>query len=102
MLKVIHLLAATVLAVSTVSAGAEKAIVDSVLVGAPVQDVWTAWTTTEGVTTFFAPEARVELRVDGPFELYMNPYGEPGTRGSEGMRILAFQENAMLAFSMLF
>jgi uncharacterized protein YndB with AHSA1/START domain len=32
---------------------------------APVEQVWRAWTTEEGIRSFFAPAARVDLRVDG-------------------------------------
>jgi uncharacterized protein YndB with AHSA1/START domain len=78
---------------------AERAIEIHALVKAPVAQVWHAWTTREGLKTFFAPDANVELRVDGPFEIYINPLDQPGRRGSDGMRILAFQENKMLAFT---
>ena len=33
---------------------------------APVEDVWKAWASEEGVKTFFAPGAHIEPRVDGP------------------------------------
>ena len=45
---------------------------------APVEAVWQAWTTSEGIKSFFAPDARVEARPDGPFEIYFNPYAPPG------------------------
>ena len=47
----------------------ERYIDKEVRVKAPVDAVWQAWTTTEGVKSFFAPDARVEARVDGPFEI---------------------------------
>jgi len=78
---------------------AERAIELETTVPAPVAEVWTAWTTTAGIKTFFAPDARVELRVDGPFEIFINPLDEPGRRGADDMRILAFQEERMLAFT---
>lgn len=80
-------------------AAAERAIELEAVVAAPVAEVWRAWTTTEGVRTFFAPDARVELRVDGPYEVYFNPLAAPGSRGADDMRILAFQEEKMLAFT---
>lgn len=82
-----------------VLAAAERAIEAEIQVPAPPAEVWRAWTTSEGIRTFFAPEARVELRVDGPFEIFMNPLAEPGQRGADGMRILAFQPERMLAFT---
>ena len=78
---------------------AERAISYEAAVPAPVESVWTAWTTSAGIATFFAPEAHVELRVDGPFEIFMNPFAEPGMKGADNMRILAFQEQRMLSFT---
>jgi uncharacterized protein YndB with AHSA1/START domain len=77
----------------------ERAIEAEIQVPAPPAEVWQAWTTSEGIRTFFAPDARVELRVDGPFEIFINPLAEPGQRGADGMRILAFQPERMLAFT---
>jgi uncharacterized protein YndB with AHSA1/START domain len=78
---------------------ADRAINEKVTVKANVDDVWKAWTTTEGIKTFFAPDAKVELRVDGPFEIYINPLAEPGQKGADDMRILAFQDKKMLTFT---
>jgi len=77
----------------------EKAIDREVIVKAPVDKVWQAWTTTEGIKTFFAPDGHVELRVDGPFEIFFNPYAPAGEKGADGMRIIGFQENRMLSFT---
>ena len=91
-----------ILAALLASAGAiadERAIDEKITVKANVDDVWKAWTTTVGIKTFFAPDAKVELRVDGPFEIYMNPFGAPGMKGADDMRIIGFQENKMLSFT---
>jgi uncharacterized protein YndB with AHSA1/START domain len=77
----------------------ERAIAKQVVVKAPVEAVWNAWTTTDGIKSFFAPEARVEARVDGPFEIYMNPYAAPGMKGADDMRFLALQPMKMLSFT---
>ena len=78
---------------------AERAIDIEVVVAAPVAAVWQTWTTSEGIKTFFAPDARVELVVDGPFEIYINPYAQPGMKGADSMRVIGFQENRMLSFT---
>jgi len=78
---------------------AEKVIDREVVVQAKVADVWQAWTTTEGIKTFFAPDANVDLRVDGPFEIFINPYAKPGMKGADGMRIIGFQKEKMLSFT---
>jgi uncharacterized protein YndB with AHSA1/START domain len=77
----------------------ERMITKQVLVKAPVEAVWEAWTTTEGIKTFFAPDARVEARPDGPFEIYFNPYAAPGAKGGDGLRILALQPQRMISFT---
>ena len=77
----------------------ERAIDEKITVKANVDDVWKAWTTTEGIKTFFAPDGNVELRVDGPFQIHINPFGEPGMKGADDMRIIGFQEKKMLTFT---
>lgn len=77
----------------------ERALHKEVVVDAAVADVWNAWTTTEGVKTFFAPDAHVEARPDGAFEMYMNPFAEPGMKGADGMRFLALQPMSMLSYT---
>ena len=77
----------------------EKSIDARVVVKAVPADVFKAWTTSEGIRTFFAPDANVQLRVDGPFEIYLNPLAPPGMKGADGMRILAFQQDRMLTFT---
>jgi uncharacterized protein YndB with AHSA1/START domain/uncharacterized protein YciI len=70
-----------------------------VTVTASAHEVWRAWTTAEGAKTFFAPEAHIELRVGGPYELYFAPSAPEGQRGSEGCRVLSFLPGEMLSFS---
>lgn len=77
----------------------EHAIDEKITVKANIDDVWKAWTTTEGIKSFFAPDAKVELRIDGPFEIYMNPFAEVGMKGADDMRIIGFQEKKMLSFT---
>ncbi len=76
-----------------------RAIIKETTVPAPRADVWTAWTTAEGVTSFSAPQAWIELRVGGAYEWYFMLDQPPGTRGAEGCRVLAYLPERMLAFS---
>lgn len=76
----------------------ERAVDKEVIVTATPEQVWNAWTTREGITTFFAPDAKIEARVGGAFEIYINPLAEPGMRGADGMRFLALQPPRMLSF----
>ncbi len=76
-----------------------RAIDMAIYVEAPLAAVWNAWTTEEGVKTFFAPDANIDLRVGGAYELYFNPKARPGMRGSEGCVILAIEPMKMLSFT---
>jgi uncharacterized protein YndB with AHSA1/START domain len=95
----IALLGGLVPAASSAQMPEERRIVKEVVVKAPSEAVFKAWSTSEGIATFFAPEAKVEPRPDGLFEVYMNPYGEPGMRGADNMRVLGIQENRMISFT---
>ena len=81
------------------SVAAERMIEKQAVVNAPIDDVWKAWSTTDGVKSFFAPDAKVEARSGGPFEIYMNPYAEPGLKGADDMRVLAVQPPTMISFT---
>jgi uncharacterized protein YndB with AHSA1/START domain len=78
---------------------AGRVIRGEVTVDAPVSEVWAAWTTKQGIKSFFAPDCNIELRVDGPFEMFFLLDGEPGRRGGEGVRFLAIQPEKMLSFT---
>lgn len=69
------------------------------VVDAPLAEVWEAWTTEEGLKSFFAPAVKVRLEVGGPFEIYFDPSAPEGSRGSEGSIILAFEKDSMLSFT---
>jgi len=98
-MKKLLAIAATLFLLSSPTFAEERAIDEKIVVKAGVDEVWKAWTTSEGIKTFFAPDARVELRVDGPFQIYINPFGEPGMKGADDMRIIGFQEKKMLSFN---
>jgi uncharacterized protein YndB with AHSA1/START domain len=70
-----------------------------IIVGAPRAEVWKAWTTVEGVKSFFAPAAKIDLRPGGAYEMYFIPAAEPGLRGSEGCRVLEVAPMERFSFS---
>lgn len=80
------------------AAAAERALDKSVVVNATLDQAWEAWTTREGIVSFFAPDAQVEARPGGPFHIYMDPGGAPGMKGADDMRVLAVQPKKMLSF----
>lgn len=69
------------------------------IVPAPIDAVWEAWTTNDGACTFFAPETNIDARPGGPYEIFFNPGAPAGTRGAEGMQVLAVQEPSFLSFT---
>lgn len=87
------------IALSLTAHADERRIMKEALVAAPVEAVWKAWTTTEGIQSFFAPEAKIEARPEGAFHLHFNPYAPPGSKGADGMRVMAVQENKLLSFT---
>ncbi len=70
-----------------------------VRLGAAPVEVFRAWTTSEGLSALLQTEARVELRIGGPLEVYFMPDAPEGTRGSEGCQFLAYVPDRLLAFS---
>ncbi len=70
-----------------------------VTVDAPRPEVWKAFTTTQGATTFFASAAHIELRLNGPYEIYFDMTAPAGQRGSEGCKVLSFVPEEMLSFT---
>jgi uncharacterized protein YndB with AHSA1/START domain len=68
------------------------------VVAAPAAQVWKCWTTSEGLRSFLT-DAKVELRIGGPFEIYFLKDAPEGQRGSEGCQILSFEPMSMLCFS---
>jgi uncharacterized protein YndB with AHSA1/START domain len=95
----IAVLAFVVLFAAGTAGAGDRVLRTEMVLSAPVEAVWNAWASEEGVKTFFAPGAHVEPRVDGAYEILFNPQGERGQRGAEGMRVLAFEPPRRLAFT---
>ena len=93
------LLVAAALSLAPLAAAEERAIRKEVVVNAPVAAAWAAWATSEGIQSFFAPEAVVEARPDGVFSVHFNPYARDGLKGADRMRVLGVQENRMISFT---
>ena len=80
------------------SRAAERAIDKEVVVAATLDQVWESWTTREGIVGFFAPDARIDARVGGAFQIYIDPGAAPGAKGADDMRFLALQPKKMISF----
>lgn len=63
-------------------------------------EVWRAWTSKEALQEWWAvPDANIELRIGGPFELLMRTDLPAGYRGSEGCKILSYVPGELLSFT---
>jgi len=93
---IIAVIAATALA--PLAGAAERAIDKEVVIAATPDEAWDAWTTREGIVSFFAPDARIDARVGGAFQIYVNPLAEPGMKGADDMRYMALQPKKMVSF----
>jgi len=74
-----------------------RAVVGEVVVNAGIDEVWKAWTTPEGTTSFLAPACNLRLEIGGPYEMFFDQEAAPGLRGGEGLLVLAFQPPVMLS-----
>lgn len=99
----IRILAACTLASALLAAppgahAAERSLDKQVVVKATPEQAWAAWTTREGITSFFAPDAEIDARVGGAFHIFIDPLAQPGSRGADDMRYMALQPPRMLSF----
>ena len=92
------LVAAGLLAGTPLACAVERAIEKQIEIAATLDQAWDAWTTREGIVSFFAPDAEIEPRVGGAFHIHIDPGAPPGSRGADDMRYLALQPKKMLSF----
>jgi uncharacterized protein YndB with AHSA1/START domain len=79
-----------------------RVIVKETVVIAPVETVWHAWTTEEGLR-FVSAKSRVELRPGGPYEWFLElEPDENGRRGGEGAEVISFVPGERLEFTWTF
>lgn len=81
------------------AANTDRALIKEIVVNGSVSDLWRAWTSETGISTFFARAADIELRTDGRYDIYFFPDEPAGRRGAEGMRIMAVEPERRLAFT---
>ena len=79
-----------------------RVMTKEILVQAPIEAVWHAWTTAEGLS-FVSGKSNVDLEVGGRYEWFLDlEPDEQGRRGSEGSKVLAWSPKKMIAFSWTF
>jgi uncharacterized protein YndB with AHSA1/START domain/predicted enzyme related to lactoylglutathione lyase len=77
----------------------KRAIVKEALVAASPEQAWSRWSSSEGIAKWWVKESRIELSPGGFFELYFLDDAPPGSRGSDGCRILSYLPGRMLSFT---
>jgi len=64
-----------------------------------LSDVWSRWTTHEGLKTFFGKDNQIELYPNGAFEIYFLLDQPKGMRGSEDCKVLSLLPKKYFSFS---
>jgi len=77
----------------------ERILALSIEINAPLDSVWSRWTTNSGRAKFFAPSSKMELTTLGYMEILFRPQAPEGQRGAENNRVLAVQDRKMLSFT---
>ncbi len=70
-----------------------------IMIEAPIDAVWQAWTTREGIKSFFAPDSLIEIKPGGAYEFWFLPDAAHNQRGSYQTHILGLTERKMLHFT---
>jgi uncharacterized protein YndB with AHSA1/START domain len=68
---------------------------------ATLEDAWKAWTTAQGLISFFVPKAIIEPVVGGQYELFSSLKAPKGFQGTEGCKISALEPQKHLAFEFI-
>ena len=76
-----------------------KAIILSIEIQCTLQEAWKAWTSREGITGFLAPDCKIGVNPDEPYEMYFIPGNQAGDRGGEGNKILAVEPYELFSFT---
>ena len=72
-------------------------IVSETVVAAPVDAVWAAWTTSEGLRSWMAPHVTIDLRVGGLMRANYNAQGTLGDPQTIENIVLSFEPGRMLS-----
>lgn len=80
----------------SISSRADPIVAEGV-VNAPVSEVWKAWTTSDGLNSWLAPHADIDLRIGGLMRTNYSADGSLGDAGTIENEIIAFDPERMLA-----
>ena len=70
------------------------------IIEAPPSEVYQLWTSADGVKKFFAPEAKIDAKIGGRYQIIFAPLKDPEgeSHGTKGARILDLVPNEKLIF----
>ncbi len=81
----------------TIKAGNGDLVLEQVFeVGAPISEVWKAYTTDAGYSAWAAPQAHVDLRAGGSILAHYNPQAELGDKGTITLHIVNYVPERLL------
>ncbi len=80
-------------------AAGERALCHEVIVAAPVTEVWRLWSTSEGLASWVAPVAAIDLRVGGIWEASYDRNAEIGAPGNIRNRVLSYAPERMVSIA---
>lgn len=76
-----------------------KQIIKTKVLNQSLDRAWWCWTTHEGLKTFFGADNKIELFLNGAFEIYFLLDSPVGQRGSEDCKVLSFLPEKYFSFS---
>jgi len=77
----------------------DKQIVKIVTIDQSTDKLWWQWTTHEGLKTFFGKDNKIEMSLNGAFEIYFLTDKPVGLKGSEGCKVLSYLPKKYFSFS---
>ena len=72
-------------------------ISSDIFIDQPLAAAWRLWTTDSGLESWLTPEAHIDLRLQGSYELFFNPK-DHSDNNTSGCRIIALIPQRLLAF----
>lgn len=96
--RVIAISGVLLLTVAAATRADETRQINEGVIDAPVEEVWKAFATKEGLEKCVVAKADVKLCIGGWMKTHYSPQGELGDKGSIEHLILAYEPNRMLAY----
>lgn len=91
--------AVALISVLSGSAAAQDAgpVTSEGIIAAPIDSVWAAWTTSNGLRAWLAPHAEIDLRVGGSMRTNYHRTGTLGDSNTIDNQVLSFEPGRMLS-----